>query len=60
MYENIRDGRITADEFFTYSKTHELDIDDSKVAFGIFDKNGKKLNFLYKFNHRLIQNDLPI
>ena len=56
MYENIRDGRITADEFFDYSKTHQLDVDDSKVAFGTFDKNGKGLLFSLltgKLKHQL-------
>ena len=39
-YENVKDGRITSEEFFTFTGKHGYDLEQSKLVFNILDANG--------------------
>ena len=44
-YENVKDGRITSEEFFTVTRKHGYDLEQSKLVFNILDANG--INVLF-------------
>ena len=45
IYESVQDGRITAEEFFTFTHKHGYDGESSDIFFKVMDTNGNIVNY---------------